>query len=117
LVIRVLIVGDQSALRAGFAALLGGEDDMEVVGEAADSREAVDPRPPIVADTLLAGHDHFTLTTAAAVQLVAVPVLAAEALRNRRSYVQLLLEQLELAERTREQEAERRAEQERLRRS
>jgi DNA-binding NarL/FixJ family response regulator len=41
-VIRVLIADDQSAVRAGFAALLGGEDDMEVVGEAADGREAVD---------------------------------------------------------------------------
>jgi DNA-binding NarL/FixJ family response regulator len=40
-VIRVLIADDQGAVRAGFAALLGGEDDMEVVGEAADGREAV----------------------------------------------------------------------------
>jgi signal transduction histidine kinase len=42
-------------------------------------------------------------------------VLAAEALRNRRSYIQLLLERLQLAEQTREEEAQRRAEQERLR--
>ncbi len=56
-----------------------------------------------------------TLQTAAHVGLVAVPLLAAEALRNRRSYVQLLRERLELAERTREEEAQRRAEQERLR--
>jgi DNA-binding NarL/FixJ family response regulator len=41
-VIRVLIADDQSAVRAGFAALLGGEDDMAVVGEAADGRETVD---------------------------------------------------------------------------
>ena len=70
-----------------------------------------------VADIFLAGrHAHaLTLQTAAHVALVAVPVLAAEALRNRRSYVQLLLERLDLAERTREQEARRRAEQERLR--
>jgi len=47
--------------------------------------------------------------------LVAVPLLAAEAVRNRRSYVALLLERLELAERTREEEARRRVEQERLR--
>jgi signal transduction histidine kinase len=71
----------------------------------------------IVADVFLAGrHAHaLTLQTAAHVALVAVPVLAAEALRNRRSYIQLLLERLELAERTREEEAQRRAEQERLR--
>jgi signal transduction histidine kinase len=47
--------------------------------------------------------------------LVAVPLLAAEAVRNRRSYIALLLERLELAERTREEEARRRVEQERLR--
>ena len=71
----------------------------------------------IVADVFLAGHNPHALTlqTAAHVALVAVPVLAAEALRNRRSYIQLLLERLELAERTREEEAQRRAEEERLR--
>jgi signal transduction histidine kinase len=71
----------------------------------------------MVADVFLAGgHPHaLTLQTAAHVALVAVPVLAAEALRNRRSYIRLLLERLELAERTREEEAQRRAEQERLR--
>jgi signal transduction histidine kinase len=71
----------------------------------------------VVADLFLAGHHAHALTlqTAAHVALVAVPVLAAEALRNRRSYTRLLLERLELAERTREEEAQRRAEQERLR--
>jgi signal transduction histidine kinase len=71
----------------------------------------------MIADVFLAGHHPraLSLQTAAHVALVAVPVLAAEALRNRRSYIQLLLERLELAERTREEEAQRRAEQERLR--
>ena len=71
----------------------------------------------VIADVFLAGHNPHALTlqTASHVALVAVPVLAAEALRNRRSYIQLLLERLELAERTREEEAQRRAEQERLR--
>lgn len=71
----------------------------------------------IVADTFLAGHNGhgLTLQTLGHAALVAVPVLAAEALRNHRSYVRLLLERLELAERTREEEARRRAEQERLR--
>jgi signal transduction histidine kinase len=71
----------------------------------------------VVIDLLLAGHDAsaFTLQTAAHVALVAIPVLAAEALRNRRAYVQVLLERLEAAEREREEEASRRAEQERLR--
>ncbi|MFL5963457.1 MAG: sensor histidine kinase [Gaiellaceae bacterium] len=71
----------------------------------------------VLADTLLAGgHRHdLTLQTLAHVALVAVPLLAAEAHRNRRSYIKLLLERLELAERTREEEAQRRVEQERLR--
>jgi signal transduction histidine kinase len=70
-----------------------------------------------VADVFFAGHHSHALTlqTAAHVALIAVPVLAAEALRNRRSYVQVLLERLELAERSREEEAQRRSEQERLR--
>jgi signal transduction histidine kinase len=70
-----------------------------------------------IADTVLVGRGihTFTLQTAGHVALVAVPVLAAEALRNRRSYVRLLLERLEQAEASREEEAERRAEQERLR--
>jgi DNA-binding NarL/FixJ family response regulator len=40
-VIRVLVVDDQVLVRAGFRALLGSEDDIEVVGEASDGREAV----------------------------------------------------------------------------
>lgn len=39
--IRVLVTDDQAAVRAGFAALIAAEDDMEVVGEAANGREAV----------------------------------------------------------------------------
>ena len=38
--IRVALVDDQALVRAGFAALLGAEDDIEVVGEAADGDEA-----------------------------------------------------------------------------
>ena len=69
----------------------------------------------IMADIFLTGRHAVTLQTFAHVALIAVPVLAAETLRNRRSYIQTLLEKLELAERTREEEAQRRAEQERLR--
>jgi DNA-binding NarL/FixJ family response regulator len=39
--IRVLIAEDQAIVRAGFRALLDAEPDLEVVGEAADGREAV----------------------------------------------------------------------------
>jgi signal transduction histidine kinase len=65
--------------------------------------EALHPGRPTPLQTL--GH----------VMLVAIPLLAAEAHRTRHAYVALLRERLELAEQTREQEAERRAEQERMR--
>ena len=41
-VVRVLIVDDQALVRAGFRMILEAEPDIEVVGEAADGREAVD---------------------------------------------------------------------------
>jgi DNA-binding NarL/FixJ family response regulator len=49
---RVLIVDDQELVRAGFRVVLSAEDDMDVVGEAADGREAVElarrARPDVV---------------------------------------------------------------------
>ena len=39
--IRVLVVDDQELLRSAFRAVIDAEDDMEVVGEAADGAEAV----------------------------------------------------------------------------
>jgi DNA-binding NarL/FixJ family response regulator len=51
-VIRVLIVDDQSLVRAGFRALLDGEPGITVVGEAGDGEEAVslagETRPHVV---------------------------------------------------------------------
>jgi DNA-binding NarL/FixJ family response regulator len=40
-VIRVALADDQALVRAGFKALLGAEDDIEVVAEAADGAEAL----------------------------------------------------------------------------
>ena len=40
--IRVLIADDQALMRAGFAMILDAEDDIEVVGEAIDGRDAVE---------------------------------------------------------------------------
>lgn len=39
--IRVLLADDQALVRAGFHALLAAQDGIEVVGEAADGREAI----------------------------------------------------------------------------
>jgi DNA-binding NarL/FixJ family response regulator len=51
-VIRALVADDQQAVRAGFAALLETQDDITVVGTAADGREAVqrnqEHRPDVV---------------------------------------------------------------------
>jgi len=41
-VTRVLVADDQAAVRAGFAALIAGEEDMKVAGEAGNGRQAVD---------------------------------------------------------------------------
>ena len=50
--IRILLADDQALVRGGFSAILEGQDDMEVVGEAADGDEAVTQaaalRPDIV---------------------------------------------------------------------
>lgn len=68
----------------------------------------------IAADVFHAGQVTI-VQTLGHVTLVAIPLLVAETLRTRRSYVALLVERLKLAERTREQEAQHRAEQERMR--
>ncbi len=50
--IKVLIVDDQAMVREGFGALLAAQEDIEVVGSAADGAEAVDAvrrhRPDVV---------------------------------------------------------------------
>lgn len=51
-VTRVLIVDDQAMIRVGLRAILGSQDDLDVVGEAADGRVAVEQvralRPDLV---------------------------------------------------------------------
>lgn len=39
--IRVVVVDDQALVRGGFCAILGGQPDIEVVGEAGSGREAI----------------------------------------------------------------------------
>jgi signal transduction histidine kinase len=68
----------------------------------------------VLADLLHSGQPGV-LQTLGHVLLVAIPLLVAEQVRTHRAYLRLLEERLELSERTREQEAARHAEQERLR--
>jgi DNA-binding NarL/FixJ family response regulator len=49
----ILIVDDQALVRAGFRMILEAEEDMEVVGEAADGREAVDEARRVKPDVVL----------------------------------------------------------------
>ena len=51
--IRVVLVDDQALLRAGFRALIGAEDDIEVVAEASDGREALEVIARHVPDVVL----------------------------------------------------------------
>jgi signal transduction histidine kinase len=69
----------------------------------------------VVLADVLSGGNPTVLQTLSHVLLVSIPLLAAEAIRTHRSYLRVLQERVELAEHTREQEAERRSEQERLR--
>jgi DNA-binding NarL/FixJ family response regulator len=39
--IRVIIADDQSIVRAGLSTILNGQPDIDVIGQAADGREAV----------------------------------------------------------------------------
>lgn len=51
--VRVLLVDDQALLRMGFALVLDAEDDIEVVGEAADGRTALEQVAALHPDVVL----------------------------------------------------------------
>jgi DNA-binding NarL/FixJ family response regulator len=51
--IRVLLADDQALVRAGFHALLNAQEDIEVVGEAANGREAVELAQRLKPDVIL----------------------------------------------------------------
>jgi DNA-binding NarL/FixJ family response regulator len=52
-VIRVLVVDDQALVRAGFRMILEAEDDLYVVGEAADGLEALELARTVLPDVVL----------------------------------------------------------------
>ncbi|MFD4273692.1 response regulator transcription factor [Streptomyces cyaneofuscatus] len=65
--IRVVLADDQTLVRAGFRSILSGEDDIEVVGEAADGEQAValahEQRPDVVLmDIRMPGTDGLEAT-------------------------------------------------------
>jgi DNA-binding NarL/FixJ family response regulator len=51
--ITVLVVDDQAIVRAGFSALLDGQPDLSVVGQAADGAEAVELAAELKPDVIL----------------------------------------------------------------
>ena len=51
--LRVLLVDDQPLVRSGFAMMLSVEEDLEVVGEAADGRQAVERARALRPDVVL----------------------------------------------------------------
>ena len=51
--IRVLIADDQTLVRGGFRSILDHEDDIEVVGEAADGAEAIELAATLAPDVVL----------------------------------------------------------------
>lgn len=51
--IKVLLVDDQKMIRQGFSYVIGLQDDMEIVGEAADGKEAVEQALALSPDIIL----------------------------------------------------------------
>jgi DNA-binding NarL/FixJ family response regulator len=51
--IRVLVVDDEALLRTAFSSLIRAEDDLDVVGEAADGRQAVQLAARLVPDVVV----------------------------------------------------------------
>lgn len=71
--IRVLIADDQAVIRIGYTTILGTQSDIEVVGEAADGRRAVDVATRLRPDVVVMDIRMPVLDGIAATRLLAGP--------------------------------------------
>lgn len=71
--IRVLIADDQDIIRAGLTTIIDGQPDMDVVGQAADGREAVELARHLRPDVCLFDIRMPNLDGVAATKLIAGP--------------------------------------------
>jgi DNA-binding NarL/FixJ family response regulator len=94
-VIRVLIAEDHAVVRKGLAELVGGADDIEVVGAAADGDEAVELATELEPDVVLMdlsmpGMDGIEATRAVVGKLPGTRVVALTAFSDRRRVLEAL---------------------------
>ena len=93
--IRILLADDHTLMRAGIRALLEKQDDMEVVGEAAEGREALQKtvtlHPDVVLmDIAMPGMDGIETTKCVKGQAPDVQILALTMLEDERYFFQIV---------------------------
>ena len=92
---RILLADDHALVRAGFRALMEKQDDLEVVGEAADGQEALQKvaelRPDVVVmDIAMPGMDGVEATKRIKSQYPDIHILALTMLEDERYFFQIV---------------------------